>query len=129
MTSIEAYFAHVRQLMQHVPGAIAERYEEQLLTSTRGNLRLRLCFADQALLEISEAIVLSADGLQWLSYRYHYQDPLGALVLRYDNTPHHPEISSHPHHKHVGEQVVASARPALEDVLQEVQTFRGQISI
>jgi hypothetical protein len=114
--------------MQHVAVAITERYEEQLLTSTRGNLRLRLRFADQALLEISEAIVLSAGDLQWLSYRYHYQDPLGTPVLRYDNTPHHAETSSHPHHKHVGEQVVASSRPTLEDVLREVQTLRGQIS-
>ena len=82
--------------MQRVPVAMAERYEEQLLTGTRGNLRIRLRFADEALLEISEARVLSTGYLQWLSYRYHYQDALGALEFRYDNTPHHPTLPSHP---------------------------------
>jgi hypothetical protein len=38
MTAIEACFAHIRQLIQRVPAATAERYEEQLLTATRGNL-------------------------------------------------------------------------------------------
>jgi hypothetical protein len=126
MTTVEAYFAQIRQLIQRVPAAIAERYEEQLLTATRGNLRIRLRFADEALLEISEAIVFSAGHLQWLSYRYHYQDPRRNSVLRYDNTPHHLEISSHPEHKHLLEQVVAGFRPAIGDVLQEVQAVRGQ---
>jgi hypothetical protein len=59
MTAVEEYFAQIRQLIQCVPVAIAERYEEQLFTPTRGNLRIRLRCTDQALLEISEAIVFS----------------------------------------------------------------------
>jgi hypothetical protein len=128
MKIIEDYFTYVRQLMQRVPDASAERYEEQILAVHRGNLRIRLRFADQALLEISEAIVFVAGELQWLSYRYHYQDASIGLVFRYDNAPHHPEVSSRPHHKHAGDDVVASARPSIEQVLHEVQAFRGSTS-
>ena len=124
MKTVEEYFAHIRQLIQAIPEAYAERYEEQILSVTRGNLRIRLRFADQALLEISEALVLIADRLQGLSYRYHYQDPSTALVFRYDNTPHHPEIPTHPDHKHIGGHIVASIHPSIEQVLEEVLAFR-----
>jgi hypothetical protein len=122
MKTIEEYFDQIRKLIQAIPEAHAERYEEQVLSATRGNLRIRLRFSDQALLEISEAFVLIADELRWLSYRYHYQDPSTALVFRYDNTPHHPEIPTHPDHKHIGGHIVASVHPSIEQVLYERYT-------
>jgi hypothetical protein len=126
MKTIEEYFTHVRQLIQGIPEADAERYEEQILSITRGNLRIRLRFSDQALLEISEAIVFIAGEPRWLSYRYHYQDPSTTLVFRYDNTPHHPEIPTRPDHKHTGDHVMASSRPSIGQVLLEVRTFRDR---
>ena len=97
-----------------------ERYEEHLLSAARGNLRIRLRFSDNALLEISEAFILVGGELRRLSYRYHYQDALAALVFRYDNAPHHPEIPTHPDHKHSGEHVLASFYPSIEQLLEEV---------
>jgi hypothetical protein len=123
--TLEAYFADVSKLMQTLTGVSVERYEEQLLSATRGNLRLRLRFADQALLEMSEAVLCTAGTLQWLSYRYHYQE-LSGLVLRYDNAPHHPEVVTHPDHKHVGDDVVSSAHPTIAQMLREVQTLRAR---
>ena len=90
--NLEDYVTHVGQLIQDMTNVRIERYDEQLLSETRGNLRIRLRFADQALLEISEAIVLVAGELQWLSYRYHYHEPSTGLLLRYDNAPHHPQF-------------------------------------
>lgn len=123
--TLEEYFADVFRLIQALAGVSIERYEEQLLSATRGNLRLRLRFADQALLEMSEAVLCTAGTLHCLSYRYHYQE-LSGLVLRYDNAPHHPEVVTHPDHKHVGDDVVASAHPTIAQVLLEVQTLRDR---
>jgi hypothetical protein len=55
-------------------------------------------------------------------YSYHYQDSEGKLIFRHDNAPHHPEIETHPHHKHVGsdDNVIASQPPDLGDVLREI---------
>jgi hypothetical protein len=39
----------------------------------------------------------------------------------HDNAPHHPEVESFPHHKHVEKTVMASERPALRDLLVEIQ--------
>jgi len=126
MKSIGEYFTRVRQLIQGVPEASAERYEEQILSATRGNLRIRLRFTNQALLEISEAIILVAEEPLWLSYRYHYQDPHTGLVFRYDNAPHHPEITTYPDHKHTGDDVLASSHPSIEEILLEVEVYRGR---
>jgi hypothetical protein len=126
MRTIDEYFIRVRELVQDVADAQAERYDEQILTATRGNLRIRLRFSDQSLLEISEAIVLVGEEPHWLSYRYHYQSPSTGIVFRYDNAPHRPEISTHPEHKHLGDDVMASPHPSLEQILREVEVFRGE---
>ncbi len=126
MRTIDEYFAGVRQLIQAVPDVYTERYEEQILTSIRENLRIRLQFSDQSLLEISEAIVLMGEEPRWLSYRYHYQSPRAGVVFRYDNAPHHPEVSTYPDHKHTGDIVLASPHPSIAQILAEVQAFRGE---
>ncbi len=124
MKSVEEYFNHVQQLINHTPDAAIERYEEQLLSETRGGLRIRLRFPDDALLEISEAIVIVAGEPHWIAYRYHYQGPSTELVFRYDDAPHHPEIPTHPDHKHSRDQVLGNPRPSIDQVLLEVAALR-----
>lgn len=124
MKSVEDYFDDVRQLIDHTPEADIERYEEQILSENRGVLRIRLRFPDKALLEISEAIVIVAGEPRWIAYRYHYQGPSAELVFRYDNAPHRPEISTHPDHKHSGDQILASPHPTIEQVLLELVAIR-----
>jgi Family of unknown function (DUF6516) len=74
---------------------------------------------------MSEAVVLMAEELRWLSNRYHYQDSSGAMLFRYDNAPHHPEIPIHLDHMHAGDRIVASSHPSIERVLQEVWALRN----
>jgi len=126
MTSLHDYLLQIRQAI--VAGVRVEQYREQILTTTRANLRIRLRLADNSLLEISEALVAEEYTLTWLSYRYHYQDAFGVLVFRYDNAPHHPEIVTHPDHKHRGEQILASGHLSIEQLLEEVQTIREPVS-
>lgn len=126
MRTIDEYFTRVRELVQGVADAQAERYEEQMLSATRGNLRIRLRFGDQSLLEISEAIVLVGEEPHWLSYRYHYLSSRTGIVFRYDNAPHHVELATHPDHKHSGDDVLASPHPCIEQILREVEVFRGE---
>jgi hypothetical protein len=42
------------------------------------------------------------------------------MLLRWDNAPHHPDISTHPDHKHARDRVVPSARVSIEEVLEEL---------
>ena len=34
------------------------------------------------------------------AYSYHWQDPKGQLIIRWDNSPHHKNLKTFPHHKH-----------------------------
>jgi len=54
------------------------------------------------------------------THRYHYQDKARKPVFRYDNAPHHAEISTHPHHKHAGSTILASRQPSLAEVMNEI---------
>ena len=95
---------------------------EEILTSERANLRIRLRFQSGCLLEINEAIIVENGVLKTLGYRYHLQRASSELVFRYDNTPHFPDLLSFPHHKHLRNTVVASSKPDLLEVLQEAKT-------
>ena len=56
MRSIVEYFERVQILIKELSRVEIERYEEQVLSEERGNLRIRLRFFDNSLLEISEAM-------------------------------------------------------------------------
>ncbi|MCK4662425.1 MAG: hypothetical protein KAT68_06150 [Bacteroidales bacterium] len=47
------------------------------------------------------------------------------LIFRYDNAPHHPEIATFPHHKHIIENtqktIIESKETNLSKVLEEIQ--------
>ena len=89
MSPLRDYLAQVQQAISTFPGVQVEEYWEQLLTVTRANLRIRLHLAGNSLLEISEALAVEGGRLA------------GHLILRYDNAPHHPEVGTFPHHKHL----------------------------
>jgi hypothetical protein len=113
------YLAEVETAVGRLVGGYVERYEEEILTPERVNLRLRIRFTSGYLLEISEAVVATESGLQTLGYRYHCQDGNQALVFRYDDTPHFPDLASFPHHKHLPDRVIAAEKPILVQAVEE----------
>lgn len=68
--------------------------------------RIRLTLYDGGLLEMSERVVFSKkDGtLRTTTYSFHWQNANNELIKRWDNAPHHPEISTYPHHVHVSRE-------------------------
>ena len=49
------------------------------------------------------------------------------LCLAYDNAPHHHEILTFPHHKHIGPQdkLAESPEPTLSEILAEIEKLLG----
>lgn len=121
MKSIKEYFERIQTLIIELSRVEVERYEEQVFSQERGNLRIRIRFFDNSLLEISDAVLIKEEVFIWLSYRYHYQKAKGSIIFRYDNTPHHHELKTYPDHKHIGDFVVEAVRPNIEEVLDEVK--------
>ncbi|MCZ7394100.1 MAG: DUF6516 family protein [Candidatus Methanoperedens sp.] len=54
--------------------------------------------------------------------RYAYHVSKGQkLIIRWDNAPHHKQIRTFPHHKHVKEAVLESKERMVEDILIELE--------
>ena len=115
------YLANVEQAVDRCELAYVERYMEEILTPERINLRIRIRFAQGHLLAINEAVKVVDEQLVWLDYRYHCQDSQNCLCFRYDSTPHFPDLPTRPHHKHLPNDVIASQKPDLVQVITEAQ--------
>ena len=113
------YLQRVEQAVLRCPDAYVEHYLEESLTPERVNLRIRIRFNDGHLLEMSEAIIVEGERLDFLDYRYHYQDEHNNLIFRYDSTPHFPDLPSFPHHKHLPHTVITTDKPDIERVIRE----------
>lgn len=79
-----------------------------------------LIFIDSSCLEIALFLKEVYNSITIDKYRYHYMNGQRKMVFRYDNAQHHPEIASHPHHKHIKGTVTASFLPSLKEVLNEI---------
>jgi hypothetical protein len=91
-------------------------------TNRSGLIRGDLYFSDGSRLHFRELVDIQ-EIVNRLMYSYHYQDSDNSLVLRYDDTPHHPELPGFPHHKHIKQeiQVAPSEPPSLPQVLAEIE--------
>lgn len=43
------------------------------------------------------------------------------MIFRYDNAPHHQDIETLPHHKHLSDKIVNSSELNTEEVLAEIK--------
>ncbi len=117
------YLGKIEQAILQCDNAYVEHYIEEIVTSERVNLRIRLRFEQGYLLEINEAIVVEGNTLVSLDYRYHCQDRHNRLIFRYDSTPHFPELLSFPQHKHLPDNVIPARKPDIERVVQEAMNI------
>jgi hypothetical protein len=83
-------------------------------------LKLHISFVDDTVLHVRDIIL---EGQQ-RKYAFHWQEASGRLLARWDNAAHWPNITTYPHHKHVGEagHVVSSDATTLDEVLAVICT-------
>ncbi len=118
---IDDYFQSLLALIAESPVVRSSNLDFDRRGKFEGVIRGNLYFADDSLLHIRE-FVNTEDAVERFMYVYHYQKADGALVFRYDDTPHYPDLSSFPHHKHAGNEteVIAAESPDLKSVLAEI---------
>lgn len=81
-------------------------------------LRIKSSIIDESILHIK--IYLSNTEY---NYAFHWQKEDGELIIRWDNAPHHQELSTYPHHKHISHEVKESYTITLSDVLKEIKGY------
>ncbi|HID63378.1 MAG TPA: hypothetical protein EYP49_11660 [Anaerolineae bacterium] len=126
--TIDDYFAAMeRGLKQNVNiGAVEEPITCLASDEHNGLIRCRVFFWDDSYLDIYEVVSTELGYPIRVHYAYTYVRE-GRRVFRYDNAPHHPEVDTHPHHKHIGpgDALAPSTQPTLGQVLAEIEPLLG----
>jgi hypothetical protein len=89
----------------------------------RASINAELRFFDNSVLFLKENVDSTQcfPDVRKYSYQYMRNDE---LIFRYDNAPHHQELATFPHHKHISEDSVTnSVRPSHKDLFHEVSGY------
>lgn len=78
-------------------------------------LKISLLFTDSSELHLKEYI----DEYE-RNYSYRWQTSSGELIVRWDNAPHHRDINTFPHHKHVNNRVVPSNEIEVKQIFNSI---------
>jgi ketosteroid isomerase-like protein len=126
--TVDDYFAAIeRGLRQNVHiGRIEESITCLASDDYNGLIRCRVVFWDDSYLDTYEVVSTELGYPVRVHYAYTYVRE-GRRAFRYDNAPHHPEIVTHPHHKHIGpaDRLAPADPPNLSQLLAEVETWLG----
>lgn len=57
------------------------------------------------------------------AYSYYWLRPDQTIIVGWDNAPHHKEVESFPHHKHIGNKIDPSQEKNLRGVLSFIKGF------
>ena len=126
---VDDYFAAIeRGLRQNVHiGTIEDPITCLASDDYNGLIRCRVVFWDGSYLDIYEVVSTELGYPVRLHYAYAYVRG-GQRAFRFDNAPHHPEIVTHPHHKHIGtaDRLAPADQPSLSQVLAGVESWPGR---
>jgi len=86
-------------------------------------VRGTVLFTDASSLELSLFIQKKGRALSVDKYRFQYMDRQGHMIFRYDNAPHHPDLTSFPHHKHISNRAISATFKELSDILEEISAI------
>ena len=92
---------------------------DEFITSVSGYFECKVVLNSGAILYISEYFTIEGEKIKRDKYSYHMQEN-DTLLIRWDNAPHHREISTFPYHQHSDGGVSKSKNMTLEDVLNEL---------
>jgi len=101
---------------------IADWYSIDIMIDYDIDLSLGVLFTDGKIVFYNGSILEFTESItpERFKYRYHYMNPKGDLIFRYDNVPHHREIATFPDHKHYPNTVIESKSIDLRQVIEEI---------
>ncbi len=89
--------------------------QEEQIAKTKAKLRL----FDGSVLQIRE---IRLQG-KIEAYSYYWLRSDGAIIVGWDNAPHHNEVSTFPHHRHTEKGIEPSQETNLREVLEFIRRW------
>ena len=78
--------------------------------------KIEVIFKNQNILHIKEYM-----DEEERNYSYHFQDKNGNLITRWDNAPHHQNIITYPHHRHIDNKIIKSFETTIDEILELIK--------
>jgi hypothetical protein len=78
--------------------------------------KLKIVFTNNYILYARELATAEENN-----YSFHLQDQSHNFICRWDNAPHHRELSTYPHHFHINNKVYESFSVSLHDVITYIE--------
>lgn len=108
----------ILEQFRHIITAVnvmSDRHEARL-----SELKIRCVLIDASVLVYADTIL---PRLEKRKYAFQWMNADGSLRVRWDNAPHHPHITTYPHHKRVGDEasIEASEEMSLDAVLRTIE--------
>lgn len=121
---IDEYFQQIEATLARSPVIVTTNLVKEKRSPSIGFLEGRLTFMDGLLLHFVEFVNVKT-AVDKYKYSYHYQDANTQMIFRYDMAPHHKDVATFPHHKHIAasSDVLEALPPTLRDILNEIETF------
>jgi len=107
----------MRRTLESLKDDLIKSFEILDFKSGEGFYFLRL---KAVLIDDSQLYIKEYRSLDSYLYSYHWQDQDGTMRIRWDNSPHHNDLRTFPHHKHAP-QLEESMEMNLEDVIKEIK--------
>jgi len=124
---VDVHIDRVISILQKKKYSVGLDIEEILKLSADNNrvkIKAIIRFLDDSFLYYYEIVETGKCYPQVLKYSYQYMNG-DDQVFRYDDSPHHPDVSTFPHHKHVGrasiEQIVPAHQPKPDMLFEEIR--------
>ncbi|EFK08085.1 conserved hypothetical protein [delta proteobacterium NaphS2] len=117
---INEYFNEIESLIDKCVHIVESNISKDRRSLHIGIIEGRIFFKDESLLDFIEFVNVK-EIVEVYKYAYHYQKRDASLIFRYDMAPHHREIKTFPHHKHISSSgVTESTFPNFAQVLNEI---------
>jgi hypothetical protein len=117
---INSYFESVEKIIQNNSLIVCANLYKNHTSLNTAYIKGEITFADGSRLAVFQHVRIHETELLITDYRYHYMTNDNQLIFRYDNAPHHVEITTFPHHKHLPSCVQHTDIPNLKDILEEI---------
>ena len=109
------FYNVIQDFSEIIDGYSVTKFEK---FGSAASLVAQIEFNDRSILHIKDYLFMNGTR----KYAYHWQDTGGVLRMRWDNSPHHPQLANFPHHKHLFPDVVAESQERnLRDVLAVIR--------
>jgi len=95
-------FDSLRARLIQSPAVSSFHYHREEAVGDVGYFRVRCILLDGSELQLAERIRAIGEALAVEKYSFHWQRRDGTAICRWDNAPHHRDLTTFPHHIHEG---------------------------